>query len=143
MTEQLKVLKTIAIDASAEKVWLALTSPDLIKQYLFGTTAISDWQPGSDVKYYGEWQGKKYEDKGKVIAAEPNKLLHHTYWSSMSGTKDEPANYVHVKYMLRENDGHTLLTLEQDGVKNEENLKHLEENWGTVLEGLKRVAEKR
>jgi uncharacterized protein YndB with AHSA1/START domain len=137
----MEVQKTISIKAPADKVWKALITPALIKQYLFGTETISDFEPGSDITYRGEWQGKPYEDKGKIIAAEPGKLLHHTYWSPNGGKEDKPENYVNVKYLLRENDGYTDVTLTQDGVKDENARKHLEENWSMVIEGLKKVVE--
>jgi uncharacterized protein YndB with AHSA1/START domain len=137
----MEVSKTIEINAAPDKVWKALTNPELIKQYLFGTEASSDWKPGSSLVFHGQWQGKIYEDKGKIIAAEPNRLLHHTYWSSMGGLEDKPENYVNVKYKLDSQNGHTKLTLTQDGVKTEASKKHLEENWEKVIEGLKHVAE--
>ena len=34
---------TTTLKAPASKVWDALTKPDLIKQYLFGTEATTDW----------------------------------------------------------------------------------------------------
>ena len=32
------------IDAPVDKVWDALINPEMIKKYMFGTTAISDWK---------------------------------------------------------------------------------------------------
>jgi hypothetical protein len=55
------------IDASIAKVWEALTSPEKIKQYMFGTDVVSDWKEGSSIRWKGEWQGKKYEDKGVIL----------------------------------------------------------------------------
>ena len=46
------------INAPVSKVWDALTKPDLIKQYLFGTEVITDWKVGSPITYKGVWQGK-------------------------------------------------------------------------------------
>ena len=43
----------ITINAPASKVWDALTNPDLIKQYLFGTEVTTDWQVGSPITYRG------------------------------------------------------------------------------------------
>jgi len=34
---------SIKIDMPREKVWEALTNPQLIKQYLFGTKVTTDW----------------------------------------------------------------------------------------------------
>ena len=52
------------IDASPDKVWDALTDPDQIKQYMFGSQVETDWRPGSPIVWKGEYEGKQYEDKG-------------------------------------------------------------------------------
>lgn len=130
------------IDAPAPKVWEALTNPDQIKQYLFGTNVETDWKEGSPITYKGEWQGKQYEDKGKIVKVVPNQHLHTTYWSGLSGQEDLPENYKNVIYELKEMDGQTTLTLTQDNEANEESAKHSEENWQSVLNGLKKIVEK-
>ena len=35
------------INAPVSKVWDALTNPETIKQYFFGTDTITDWRAGS------------------------------------------------------------------------------------------------
>ncbi len=50
---------SISINASIAKVWDALTNPEVIKQYMFGTEIISDWKEGSPIIWKGEWQGKR------------------------------------------------------------------------------------
>ena len=79
---------TITIEASASEVWQALIDPEKVKQYLFGTQVTTDWQVGSPITYKGTWQGKVYEDKGKVLQNEAEKLLVSTFWSSLSGKPD-------------------------------------------------------
>ena len=61
------------IKTSADKVWNALTDPEMIKKYMFGATVISDWKEGSKITWKGEWEGKPYEDKGKILRFEPKK----------------------------------------------------------------------
>ncbi len=87
------------IKAKADKVWDALTNPELIKQYLFGTEVVSDWKVGSSIIYKGVWEGKPYEDKGTIKELIPNRLLSTTYWSSISSGEDKPENYLLVKYV--------------------------------------------
>jgi uncharacterized protein YndB with AHSA1/START domain len=142
MNENLIAKKSVVIKAPADRVWKALTSPDQIKQYLFGTDTITDWKPGSPIKWKGEWQGKTYEDKGKVLAVEPGRLLRYTYWSSMSGKDDKPENYATVTTEIAAENGQTRVTIIQDGNENEKSREHSEGNWATVLEGLKNLVEK-
>ena len=103
------------IRAPASKVWDALTKPDLIKQYFFGTNVVTDWKVGSPIYYRGEWQGRSYEDKGNILQVEREKRLVSTHWSPLAGVPDSPENYHTVTYLLSEHDGSTHVTIRQDG----------------------------
>jgi uncharacterized protein YndB with AHSA1/START domain len=129
------------IHAPASRVWDAMTKPDLIKQYLFGTDVISDWKEGSPITYKGEWEGKSFEDKGKILKLEPGKILRSTHWSPLSGVPDTPENYHTVTYELSEKNGGTEVTISQDNNANEEEREHSEQNWKTVLDGMKKLLE--
>ena len=129
------------INAPASKVWDALTKPDLIKQYLFGTEVTTDWKVGSPITYKGEWEGKAYEDKGKILEFDPEKSLVSTHWSPLSGVPDIPENYHTVTYQLSEKDGQTKVTIMQDNNATEDENVHSEQNWRTVLDGMKKLLE--
>ncbi len=132
---------TVIIHAPASKIWDALTKPELIKQYLFGTDVTSDWQVGSPIRYKGVWQGKPYEDKGKVLQFQPYKLIVSTFWSSLSGLPDSPENYKTVRYELSPDGSGTRLSLTQDNNASEEEARHSEQNWKMVLDGIKKMVE--
>ncbi len=51
MTQKYSAKESVVINAPASKVWQALVTPDIIKQYLFGVETISDWQEGSSIIY--------------------------------------------------------------------------------------------
>ena len=133
---------SISIDAPPAQVWKTLTTPALIKKYLFGTDVSSDWKEGSSITYIGEYEGKKYHDKGVIIKAVPEKILQSTYWSSMGGKEDKPENYNLVTYRLSRDGEKTILTLTQDNIATEKEKKHSTENWKVVLEKLKETSEK-
>jgi uncharacterized protein YndB with AHSA1/START domain len=42
------------IRASVEAVWDAITKPEIVKQYFFGTNLVTDWKPGSPLFFRGE-----------------------------------------------------------------------------------------
>jgi uncharacterized protein YndB with AHSA1/START domain len=142
MTNKLVSKTSITINAPVKKVWQALTDPAMIKEYLFGTTTTSDWKKGSAITYEGEWQGKKYKDKGTIIEIISEKLLHTTYWSSMGGKEDRPENYNNVIYELQPKGEQTIVTISQDNIDTEEQLKHMDQNWGIVLDSMKKLLEK-
>jgi uncharacterized protein YndB with AHSA1/START domain len=138
-----EAIKSVTIDAPRAKVWDALTNPLKVKQYMHGTTMSTDWKVGSPITWTGEWQGQSYEDKGIVLAVEPERLLKTTHWSPMGGSQDEPENYHTVTYELAEQGGKTILALTQDNnATQEEADKMAENNWGPMLQGLKETAEK-
>lgn len=142
MSANLIAKASTTIAAPASRVWNALTSPEMIKQYFFGTEAVSDWKEGSTLEFRGEWEGKKYLDKGVILKSEEPKLFQYTYLSSFSNLPDAPENYANISYELMEEDGETMLTIKQENVADEESRKKSEENWAYVLKNLKDLLEK-
>lgn len=132
---------SIKIEATPAQVWKALTTPELIKKYLFGTNVSSDWKEGSPITYSGEYDGKKYQDKGIIKKLVPEKMLQSTYWSSAGGKEDKPKNYNLVTYQLTESSHETRVTLSQDNISTEKEKEHVTENWNMVLKKLKEVVE--
>jgi uncharacterized protein YndB with AHSA1/START domain len=141
MERKLVAKQSVVIDAPAAKVWDALTNPEMIRQYLFGTEASSEWKAGSQITYKGVWQGKPYEDRGTVIKIVPERLLETTYWSGMSGVPDLPENRKNVTYELLPSNGRTTITVMQDNNATEKEKAHMESNWKIVLESLKTLLE--
>mgnify|MGYP001560847236 CR=1 FL=1 len=130
-----------SIHAPAAQVWRALTKPEIIKQYFFGTETITDWKEGSPIKFRGEWEGKQYEDRGTILDVEPNALLRYTYWSPMSGVEDKPENYAEVTYALTDISNKTILTVTQENIPNEKMKVSAEQNWKKILKNLKNLLE--
>ncbi len=133
---------TTTINAPADKVWQALVTPETIKQYMFGTTVVSDWRSGSPISWKGEWQGKAYEDKGVIQRIEPGRVLEYTHFSPLSGLADAPDSYHTVTIELAEESGATRVTLSQDNNATEEARQHSEKNWRMMLDTLKGLLEK-
>jgi uncharacterized protein YndB with AHSA1/START domain len=141
MSKGLIATSEITINAPASKIWKALTDPATVKKIMFGADVITDWKEGSTILYKGMWQGKPFEDKGKVVTFQPEKLLVTTHWSPLSGTADTPENYHTVSYELKTANGQTQVTLTQDNNATEEEKKHSQANWNMMLESLKRIVE--
>lgn len=139
MAKELK--KTISIKASKAEVWDALVNPEKIKKYLFGTETKTDWKVGSSIVFSGVWNDKPYEDKGTILALEPEKSLTYNYWSNMSGTEDASENYANIGYLVEEQGDETLLTITQDGFKDDAALERSKGDWGYVMDEIKKVVE--
>ncbi len=129
------------INATPAKVWNALTNPEVIKQYMFGTNIISDWKEGSPIRWKGEWQGKPYEDKGTILALEKERLVQYTHFSPLSGLADVPENYHTITVELAGEGSKTRVSLAQDNNDTEQDREHSEQNWQMMLESLKKLLE--
>lgn len=140
--EKRAVKRSVIINAKAAEVWKAITNPEMIKLYFFGTNVKTDWKEGSPITFSGTWKGKDYEDKGQIIKVEKEKRLENTYWSSLSGTEDKPENYFEVIYELEEREKDTVLAVTQVGLMSEDTDKHTAANWEIVLQQLKQLLEK-
>lgn len=129
------------IDAALPDVWDAFVKPETIKQYMFGTTVITDWKVGSPITWKGEWKGKPYEDKGIVTAFEPFTRLQYTHFSPMAGKPDVPENQHTITITFSMQHTATKVVLQQDNNATPEERQHAEQNWSLMLEGVKKVFE--
>jgi uncharacterized protein YndB with AHSA1/START domain len=141
MPAQLVAHAAVTIEATPERVWRALVDPAALARYMFGATVVSDWRVGSPIVWKGEYQGRRYEDKGQVIRAEPGRVLEYTHFSPLAGLPDEPENYHRVTIRLTPDGGGTSVALAQDNNLTEDARRHSERNWATMLDGLKREVE--
>jgi uncharacterized protein YndB with AHSA1/START domain len=108
---------------------------------MFGSRVETDWKPGSRITWKGEYEGKKYEDKGEILEVEQERRLKVTHFSPLSGDEDAPENYHTLVYELNENDGNTRVSLSQDNNPSEEAAEHSRANWEKMLSALKEVVE--
>ncbi len=131
----------VDVAAAPERVWEAMTRPEQVARYMMGSRVESDWRVGSPITWSGEWNGKPYQDKGEILAAEPGHLLEVTHYSPLSGADDVPENYHTVRYELTKTDDGTTVSLTQDGCASEEQAQQFSQNWQGMLDGLKKVAE--
>ena len=141
MSKGLVAKAETSIDAPIEKVWEALTSPTIIKQYMFGAEVDSNWQVGSSIVWRGERQGKPYEDKGEILEMEENRVLSYSHYSPTMGKSDTPEHYHTVTVELSADGDKTKVSLSQDNNETEETREHSEKNWRTMLGDLKKLLE--
>jgi uncharacterized protein YndB with AHSA1/START domain len=147
MNEELTAKANVTIHAPLAKVWDALVNPQVIKRYMFGATAVSDWKEGSPIAWKGEWKGKPFEDKGRILELRPGERLRYSHFSPLSGAPDKPENYHRVTIDLSKQDdqngreGYVRLDLSQDNNKTKEARDESQRNWTMMLEGIKKAVE--
>ena len=138
---------SVVIDAPRARIWDALTVPELMREYFFGATVSTDWQPGGSITFTGEWNGKPYQDKGEILTFQPQDELSYSHWSHLNGAADAPENYHVITIRLSESVGGTTVSLVQSnltgGIKESDrtNRGEYEAAWKAMLEGLKKTVE--
>jgi uncharacterized protein YndB with AHSA1/START domain len=114
MQKQLILRDSIAIHASASRVWEILTSPGETKKYMFGCEARTDWKTDSPLLWNTFIDGKEVTlVKGNIIEIEHNRFLAYTMIDPRSGIEDIPDNYLTVSYELSVDNELTILTITQ------------------------------
>jgi uncharacterized protein YndB with AHSA1/START domain len=138
--EKVTVTSEIDIKSPISAVWEALTEPDLVKRYFFNVDIETDWSVGSEILYHGEWEGKKFEDKGYIREFEPEKTIAIDYLPSSTGIEDKPENYHRVTYELNAIKSGTHVLVSQDNTSPDSAKQH-KKNWDIMLKGLKKMLE--
>jgi len=138
-TDHITKYQTI-VYAPIEKVWDALTNPEIVKQYFFGSALKTDWKVGNPIIWEGEYEGKNYQDKGIIQEFIPNEKLSFSYLSSWSQMEDIPENYLLITYNVKPVNEGTEIIISQSNY-DEERAKHSAQNWEIVIGGLKKIVE--
>ena len=125
------------IEAPPSRVWEALTDPDQIKEYMFGSEVETSWEMGSPITWNGEYEGRPYQDKGEVLSYDEPRKLSVTHYSPLAGQEDKPENYHTLVYTLDEHNGGTRVSLTQDNCADEQEAEQFSANWQQMLDGLK------
>lgn len=107
-------ISTIRINASIQKVWETLTQPELVKQRQYGSDLITTWSVGSDIRFKTEWQGKIFEQWGKILQIKPGELTKYSLFAPRPDLEDKAENYFIMSYVLTGENGYTKLYIIQE-----------------------------
>jgi uncharacterized protein YndB with AHSA1/START domain len=127
------------IHATADKVFEAITRPDLARRY-WGHENVSDWQPGSRWEHIRANDERTVELVGKVIEASlPRRLV--ISWANASQEAD-PASYSRVTFDIEDYDDMVKLTVTHDDLITDSGMaKGVSKGWPMVLSSLKSFLE--
>ncbi len=127
------------ISATPEKVWSALTDPEITTKY-WQLVNVSDWKPGS------RWEHRLTDPKGdvklvgKVLEVEPPRRLVLT-WAFPEDAANE-AKHTRVTFAIEEVAGVVRLTVTHDRLEpGSKMLEGITNGWPKVLSSLKSLLE--
>jgi uncharacterized protein YndB with AHSA1/START domain len=107
-------ISTIVLNAPIEKVWNALTRPELVKQWQYGSDLLTTWKTGSEIRFRNEWEGQIFEQWGTVLEVIPNQKIKYSLFFPRPGLEDKPENYFIMHYVLTEENQKTKLEIIQE-----------------------------
>lgn len=141
-----ELARSIYIEATPQAVWDTLTQPDKIRQYMFGASTDTDWQPGSPIDYYISKDGQNIKVvTGTILEVKAPYYLSHTLFPVGWPIDDIPENYLHCIYQIAGEDNGTELTVLQRDFESialgERRYNDAMKGWDVVLPKIKEVAE--
>ncbi len=125
------------IESSPERVWAALTDPDLTAQY-WGHSNVSDWQPGS------RWEHRRTDGSGiadvvgTVLESTPPKRLVMTFDAPGDLPPSGPST---VTFDIEPYHEITRLTVTHENLADEAARQAISAGWPAVLANLKSLLE--
>jgi uncharacterized protein YndB with AHSA1/START domain len=134
-------ISTIFIQAPVQKVWDALTKPELVKQWQYGSELITDWEIGNDIRFRTEWENKIFEQWGKVVEVRPCDLIKYNLFAPGPGLEDKPENYFIMSYVLTSEIGQTRLEIIQEDNRQNAIQEEPQGEENPILQSLKKIAE--
>ncbi|CAN7183853.1 SRPBCC family protein [Brevundimonas sp. LjRoot202] len=127
------------IASTAEKVFEAITRPELARRY-WGHENVSDWKPGSKWEHVRANDERTVELVGEVVETSPPTRLVIT-WANASQAAD-PDAYSRVTFDIEPYDDMVRLTVSHDELQAGSGMANgVQKGWPVVLSSLKSFLE--
>lgn len=126
--------------ATPEKVFEAITRPELARQY-WGLENVSEWEPGSRWEHVRDDDDRTVDIVGNVVEMSPPERLVIT-WANASQADDE-ASYSRVTFEIEQQQGaRTRLTVTHSELEAGSGMaKGISQGWPLVLSSMKSFLE--
>lgn len=131
----------ISINAPKERVWEVLTKPEWVKLWQYGSNLITDWEVGGDIRFRAEWEGKVFEQWGKVLEVQLYELVRYSLFAPRPELEDMPENYFIMSYVLRSVGTWTRLEIIQEDNRPNAIQQAIQGEENPILIALKKIAE--
>ena len=138
-TEKTSFIYVTYIRSTPEKVFEAITRPDIARRY-WGHENVSDWRPGSQWEHVRANGERTVQIAGRVVEVAPPARLVIT-WANASQAGD-PASHSRVTFEIEEYEEMVRLTVTHDELEAGSAMaKGIGKGWPIVLSSLKSFLE--
>ena len=134
-------ISTITINATKQRLWDALTKPELVKLWQYGSDLATTWQVGSKIEFVTKWEEKEFRQWGSVLDFSPPDKLTYNLFAPGPGLEDKPENYFIMKYVLTESGDKTKLEIIQEDNRPNAVQEPPQGDENPILQAIKKLAE--
>ncbi len=132
----------IRIHAPRDKVWEAITRPDIISRYLNVDQLKADWRKGSAVMYTGEVDGKQTKIRGEITEFEEGHSLSIDFPKEVGKLSFTLIDQSEPQlFNLSMHESTTLVTLNQSRAGTAKDRRRIRSNWKGALKRMKDILE--
>jgi len=137
------LIYSIDIAATPSTVWLALTDPVQLQQWMTEDRLdiITTWQPGTPIIIRGTSHDHSFENRGTIVQFQPEAVLEYTHLSSLSQLQDVVENYTSIKFQLSPMEEGTHLQITLSNFPTESIYKHFAFYWRIAITMIMKFAE--
>jgi uncharacterized protein YndB with AHSA1/START domain len=128
------------IHAESDAVWAILTDPVRLGELYWGCTVEGSFTVGGSIAWKGTWEGRPFEDGGRVLRLEPKALLQLAHWTVSSASTPETSPNL-LTWRLAPAPGGLRVTFTHENISTKEMKEHSEPMWKQLLQRLKEMAE--
>jgi len=133
LEDSMEKVYEIYIRTTPERLWEAITNPEIRAKYNFGATVHSDWTPGSRMELVAPSVGVLGD--GEVVEADPPRRLVHTM-TALWSDEVRSAGASRVTWEIEPVADSCRLTLTHDQLREDAN-DQIYGGWPMILSGLK------
>lgn len=128
----------IYIRSTPDRVWEALTDPEMTEQYYFGSRIDSDFRPNSPYVYHGA-DGSPMLD-GTILESDPPRRLVMTFRPLFAGGEAAPLS--RVIWQIEEDKGQSKVMLIHEGLSDLGDLGlGIRDGWTRIISAMKTLLE--
>jgi uncharacterized protein YndB with AHSA1/START domain len=132
---------SVTINAPRSVVWAAVTLPDHVRQWQYGSELSTDWIIGHPIRFSAQWQGETFEQWGTVEEFSAPSRLRYSLFAPRPGLEDRPENYFTMTYELTEVDDGTKVHFIHEDPREPDDVEADADDENPVLTALRDVAE--
>ena len=140
-TTRYSIEVSTVIRVGIQEAWSLLVDPKRASDLWWGSMVESDFVVGHPIVWKGMWEGKPFEDRGKIRNVQAPTLLRYSHWAPSSGP-DVPENQSLLTWRLAAEADAVRVTFQHENIATKEMKEHSEPMWNQLLAKMKDMLEK-